>query len=229
MPERLLNKVAVVSAGDSAIGRAVALRFLHEGAKVALFARKREALEDVAQAAPARTLVVPGNAGRADHLRELVTATSRRFGPAHVVVTSLGEGRCVPLGAVTPAAAQEIFQQTVGAAFETVRSFLPQLADAASLVFLTGRRDSPPPHGWGAYLAAQSALVTLAQGLSVELAPRRIRANCISVDVTQASPTRPEDVADAAVFLASDAAAGITGQELAVGTCAAPGGIDAVE
>ena len=243
MPERLLNKVAVVVGASRGIGRSIAERFIDEGAKVAVFARDRPRLIEVADAAPARVLVVPGDVRRADDLRELATTTIRRFGNVDVFVHNAGMIRPLPIAQSTPQEVSEVFEVNFMGALHGVRAFLPHLNPRASLIFVTTFPGSVGLPGWSTYNASKGALKSLAQSLAAELSPRKIRVNCIAPGPTRTSfwekiqtakkgrdsakgnsgrgrPAgdmgRPEDVAETTLFLASDLAAHISGQEIVV-------------
>ena len=243
MAERLLNKVAVVTGGGSGIGRAIALRFLGEGAKVVVFARTRADLEDVAAGAPARTLAVDGDVSNIADLRRLVAATTRRFGGVDVLVPAAGIARAVLLAECTADALDEQFRVNFTGALETVRVFLPHLNEGAAVLFITACSKPAVVPGLGVHSASKAALARAAQSLAVELAPRKIRVNSIApgpvatpfweklglpADVLKSVRSRaearllagelcrPDDVAQAAVFLASDAAGNIIGQEIVV-------------
>lgn len=228
MPQRLLNKVAVVTAADSSLGRAVAERFAAEGAKVVVAGRRRELLDEVAQRAPARMLSVAADVTRPSDLEQLVGAAVRRFGRVDVLVPSAGDGRRIAFAESTPEAVQEQFEIHFLGAQQTVRHFLPHLNRGASVVFVTGEPDASR-EGLSIYTATQGALRTLARFLSAELAPRAIRVNCLAVSSPQLAPSDDQgpagldEAAEAAVFLASEASRGLTGQELVIGAGERPG------
>jgi NAD(P)-dependent dehydrogenase (short-subunit alcohol dehydrogenase family) len=236
-----LNKVAVVTGASRGIGRAIAERFLEEGAKVAIFARSAEHLAEVAELAPARVLTVVGDVRQAADLQRLAEGTTRRFGTIDILVPSAGALRALPIAEWTPDALSDLWAVNFLGPLETLRTFLPHLNRRAAVIFLTTFPASTSLAGWSAYNASKGALKSLASSLAVELAPRRIRVNCIApgptrtafwTAVQQSGAQRlsepvlpapehlgePKDVAEMAVFLASDAASQITGQEIVVGT-----------
>jgi len=243
VPQRLLNKVAVVVGASRGIGRSIAERFIDEGAKVTLFSRDRSRLTDVAEMAPARALVVPGDVRRIADLQELADTTVRRFGNVDVLVHTAGMAPALPLADCTPAAVDELFEVNFMGAVQSVRALLPHLNRRASLVFLTTFPGTAAVQGWSLYNASKGALKGFAQSLSAELSPRKIRVNCIAPGPTRttfwdqrpsaetSAPAegahararhrtpemgRPDDIAETALFLASDFAAHISGQEIVV-------------
>ena len=243
MPERLLNKVAVVTGAGRGIGRAITERFLSEGAKVVVFARTRAELEDVAREAPARVLIVAGDVANQEDVEQLVAATTRKFGHVDILVPNAGIARAFPFAESTAEAVDEQFNVNFLGALWTVQTFLPHLAAGSSVVFITAFLTRVGLPGLSAFSASKAALASLTRTLAAELAPRQIRVNAIapgpiatnlwetigqSAKALKRTTTelnerlvpgefgKPEDVAETALFLASDAASNIHGQELVV-------------
>ena len=243
MSQVLLNKVAVITGAGSGIGRATAVRFLAEGAKVVVFSRSRGPLDEIEAIAPARVLAVAGDVTSGEDLGRLVAATTKRFGQVDILILCAGMLRLVPVIESDAAIIDEHFQVTFLGAVNTVREFVPHLNSAAAVIFVTARlRDGDMP-GLGLFNATKAALAALAQSLALELAPRRIRVNCLAPGPTATNMWNrtglsktgtekllraikrrlpdgklgePAKVADAALLLASDAASHIIGQELVV-------------
>ena len=234
MAERLLNKVAVLTGAGGGIGRAIAGQFLSEGAKVVLFGRRHETLEGIARTAPARALSVAGDVTVAGDLVQLVDATRRRFGEIDVLLPCAGVARSLALEACTEQAVGEQFAVNVSGVLQTVRLCLPLLREGAAVLFLTACLPEMNLPGLSIHNAGKAALTSLAQSLAVELAPRGIRVNSIApgpIDSplwkSSALPDgvlhelskrlgQPDGVAETAVFLASEAAQDISGQEFVV-------------
>jgi NAD(P)-dependent dehydrogenase (short-subunit alcohol dehydrogenase family) len=241
MPQTLLNKVAVITGGGSGIGRATAELFLSEGAKVVLFARSASPLDEVAALAPARVLTVTGDVTVGEDLARLAMATSRRFGQIDILVPAAGIARLAPLVHANASQIDEQLRVNFLGTLNTIREFVPHLNSRAAVICLTGRMREGC--GLGAFNATKAAVGALARSLAVELAPRRIRVNCIAPGptdtpmwqntgmtpkqtnellskMTDQSKTAqlgtPQDVAEVALFLASDSAGHVTGQEITV-------------
>jgi NAD(P)-dependent dehydrogenase (short-subunit alcohol dehydrogenase family) len=239
--ERMLNKVAVVTGAGSGIGRAIAAAFLNEGAKVVLFGRTRAPLDEFAETAPARVLVVEGDVTKTDDLEQLARTAVRRFARVDVLVPAAGMARYVPFVESSRSQIAEQFEVNFTGAAETVRVFLPSFTPQAVVLFIGDAHGQAGHQGLGIYHAGKAALASLARTLTVELAPRGIRVNCLSPGpVDTALWTKlglPESkakklvaglcertldgnfvsaaaVAETAVFLASDAASHIRGQEI---------------
>jgi NAD(P)-dependent dehydrogenase (short-subunit alcohol dehydrogenase family) len=243
MPGKLENKTAVITGASSGIGKSIAQHFLAEGARIAIFARTEEALKALAATAPDRVLVVPGDVTCAADIRRLVAATVDRFGSVDAVVPNAGIARVVPFADSTEEViAQQFGVNFVGAA-QTVRAFLPHIHVGGTVLFITTFLTQVGLPGVSIYSASKAALKSLSQTLAAELAPRGIRVNSIApgpiatplwgtvglspeqLQTLGASVTArlfpgqfggAEDIAQTAVFLASDAAKNIYGQEIVV-------------
>lgn len=243
MSQRLLNKVAVITGASRGIGRAVAHRFLNEGAKVVAFARNRAALEEIAAQAPARVHVVDGDVTRSDDLSRLATSTSRRFGTADILVAAAGITRAEMLVDCSSDTVRELVEVNFLGPLATVRELLPNITDGGTMVFVTASEAMVGVPGLGLFQATKTALHAAAQSLAVELATRRIRVNCVAPgpidsavweESAMLKKTRkrlatrvnhrpilgrfgkPEEVAETVLFLASEAAEHVNGQQLPV-------------
>lgn len=243
MSKRLTDKIAVITGASSGIGRSIAEHFLAEGASMAVFARNEAQLQELAATAPDRVLVVPGDILLAADRERLAAAVRERFGRVDIVIPNAGIARVAPFTESTEEVIQQQFGVNFVGASETVRLLLPQIAPGGSIVFMTTFLIQVGFPGLAIYSASKAAVKSLAQTLAVELAPRKIRVNSIapgpistpiwgtvglSPEQLQAVAGQvtqrllpgqfgaPEDIARTAVFLASDDAKNIYGQEIVV-------------
>lgn len=243
MADRLFNKIAVITGASSGIGRSIAEYYLNEGAKVVAFSRRSELLEDLEARFPARTLVIDGDVTNATDLSRLVETTQRRFGRVDILIPNAGVTRVIPFEESSREAINETFEVNFHGAMQTVRTFLPHLNEGSAIIFITTFLTQIGFSGLAAYSASKAALKSLSQTLAAELGPRGIRVNSIApgpietplwentgLDDAQLGkvtekitrrliPTefgKPENIAEVAVFLASDAAQNIFGQEIVV-------------
>ena len=243
MADRLKSKVAVVTGASSGIGRSIVERYLAEGANVVLFARTRGPMDELAASAPDRTLVVTGDVTEPDDIARLVAATVERFGGIDIVVPNAGIARAVPFAQSTQKTLHEQFSVNVLGAAETVRQCLPHIRTGGSVLFITTFLTQVGFPGLSVYSASKAAVKSLSQTLAAELAPQGIRVNAIAPgpiatpiwgtiglpdDVLQVVAGQvtarlmpgkfgdPVDIAETAVFLASDGAKNIYGQEIVV-------------
>ena len=243
MQRRLDGKVAVVTGASSGIGHAIVERYVAEGARVAAFGRNVDALDALQAAHPGSVIAISGDATRAADLQRLVDETVKAFGGVDIVVPNAGIARVVSFEESTPEAVNAQFSINLFAAVETVRLFLPHIRRGGSVQFITTFLTHVGFPGLAIYSASKAALKSFSQTLAAELAPKGIRVNSIApgpiatplwaavglpTDVLGAVAEKitsrlmpgafgkPEDIAETSVFLASDGAKNIYGQEIVV-------------
>lgn len=244
---RLQGKVAVVTGGASGMGRAMALRFLDEGAAVVVGDLNRSNLESLAaevglRAGPERFASSVADVSDEPDVAALVDLAVTRFGRLDIVCNNAGVGGAVgPITEISVADWDYTFGVLVRGVFLGIkhgaRAMIAgggggSIVNTASVAGLGGGG------GPQAYSAAKAAVVNLTQTTAVELAAHRIRVNALCpglvftplmhlgdeagaeqvVDAIQPLKRRgePEDVAAAALFLASDEAAFVTGHALVI-------------
>lgn len=238
---KLANKVAVITGGNSGIGLAIAQRYQQEGAKVAIFGRNADTLTEAADLLGDRALVVRGDVTKQADLDALFSATVERFGKVDAVVANAGVVRMAPAAQTDEATFDLISDINFKGAFFTVKTALPHLEDGGAIVFTSSAVIHRATPGMAVYAASKAAVRTLASTLAAELAPRRVRVNVLSpgaietpifgtLGMSQAQLDgmvgqfsaqiplgrfgRADEMAKAAVFLASDDASYVTGSEL---------------
>lgn len=243
MTGKLQGKTAVITGAGSGIGKSITEHFLAEGANVAVFCRTAADLEALAATAPEQVLAVAGDVTRTEDLERLAAETLRRFGKVDAVIPNAGIARVVPFADSTEEVIAQQFSVNFTGAAQTARVFLPHLREGSTITFLTTFLTQVGFPGLAVYSASKAALKSLAQTLAAELAPRKIRVNAIAPgpiatpiwgkvglapDQLQAVAQRvtarlltgafgdPGDIARTVVFLASDDARNIYGQEIVV-------------
>jgi NAD(P)-dependent dehydrogenase (short-subunit alcohol dehydrogenase family) len=242
---RLKGKVAVITGGNSGIGLATAKEFLANGAKVVIFGRSHTTLQQAADALGGDVMVVQGDVRKLADLDRLFVESNKRFGQIDVLVANAGIAKFAPVETLSEALFDELSGILFKGAFFTVQRALPFLRDGASVV-LTGASDADKQGRMmtSIYTASKSAVRALARSLSVELLPRRIRVNVVSpgmtdtpiitreggmpgmtpeevaAAITQTIPLKrrgkPEEIAKAMLFMASDDSSYCLGAELMV-------------
>jgi NAD(P)-dependent dehydrogenase (short-subunit alcohol dehydrogenase family) len=218
---RLAGQVALVSGASRGIGRAIALAFAREGARVALLARRRGDLELVARAIESdggSALVVPGDAAEEDTARRAVEAALARFGRLDCLVTAQGAGAFGPLEASRVQDWDAMLRANLTATYLLCRAALPAMLAAGqgtivALVSLAAVRAIP---GCAAYTASKAGVLGLVRALAAEVRGRGVRVAALSPGAVDTpfwddipSPPdrsrmlRPEAVAEAALLIAT--------------------------
>ena len=246
MDKQLLGKVALITGATSGIGRAAARLFAAHGACVVLNGRRQAELDAVVAEAAALgpgAAGLAGDVGDEDLAAALVELAEVRFGGQDIAFNNAGTtGATAPLAQIEPATWEQVLRTNLTGAFLGARRQIPAMLrrGGGSIVFTStfvGHTVGFP--GMAAYAASKAGLLALAQVVTAEYGPRGIRANALlpgGTDTpmgreTAATPealafveglhalrrlARPEEIAQAALFLASDAASFVTGTALRV-------------
>ena len=242
---RLDGKVAIITGASSGIGEAAARRFAAEGASLVLAARRPAELERVASELGGDIAILPGDVRNEAYARALVELAIERFGRLDIAFNNAGAvGTAGPLTDLTAEDWDWTIATNLTAAFYGAKHQAAAMAarGGGSILFsssFVGAANGIP--GMGAYAAAKAGLLGLVRTLAVELGPRQVRANALIIGGTDtpASAARqpdadpgvqawmeqlhalkrlaePEEIAEMALFLASDASSFVTGAALAV-------------
>ncbi|MBN6152079.1 SDR family oxidoreductase [Xanthomonas sp. AmX2] len=242
----LRNKVAIVTGASSGIGRAAARLFAQHGAAVVLGARRGEALQRLAGEigeSGGRALAVPGDVREEDYARALVDAACEHFGGLDIAFNNAGTlGEMGPTPEVSAAGWRDALATNLDSAFFGAKHQLPAMRarGGGSLIFTsTFVGHTVGFAGTAAYAASKSGLIGLTQTLASEFGAYAIRVNALLPGGTdtpmgrtmQTTPealaqtaklhalkrlAAPEEVARAALFLASEAASFVTGSAMLV-------------
>lgn len=178
--DKLKDKVAVITGGGSGIGLASAHRFADEGAQLVLFSRDKAKLDQAAKAIDADVLTVAGDMGQPADLDRLVAAATARFGQIDVLFLNAGNAPFGSIEETDEALFDDCFNVNVRGRYFAMQKFLPHLNNPASIILTaTGLMHKPLPES-SAWAAANAAVRSLAQSLSVDLVQRGIRLNVLS-------------------------------------------------
>jgi len=241
MYDDLRDRVVLVTGSSRGIGAAIAIAFAEVGSRVVLHGRDEAALAAVRKAiegTAGRSLTVTGDVTRSADLARMRQEISDGYGPVDVLVANAGSttSRPKPIEDIDEADWRSDVELNLTATFLTVKCFLPDMKQRGSGSIITvssaaGRRASA--HTLVAYGAAKAGVQLFTQDLAAQVGPAGIRANCLAPEtiltdtnrqwippeqqekLAQTHPVRrlgtPEDVARAALFLASEESGWISG------------------
>lgn len=242
---KLDKKVAVITGGNSGIGLAIAREFKQNGAQVVIFGRSRQTLEQAAQSMTGHTLALQGDVRNLNDLDRLFEQTAKTFGEIDVLVANAGIAKFAAVENMPEHLFDELSAVLFKSVFFTVQKALPYIRNGSSII-LVGSADSDKLGriGTSVYSACKAAVRSLARSMAVELLPRRIRVNVLSPGmtdtpiisreggppgmtpeqladvITRTIPLRrrgtAEEMAKAALFLASDDSSYCLGSEILV-------------
>lgn len=242
----LLNKIAIITGASSGIGRAAARLFASEGAKVVVSARRQaelDALVDEIDEAGGEAVAIAGDVRDEDVARKLVETARDRFGGLDIAFNNAGmTGEMAPVPDISVAGWRETIDTNLTSAFLAARHQIPAMIErgGGSIIFtatFVGYTVGFP--NLGAYAASKAGLIGLTQVIAAEFGAKRIRANALLPGGTDTPMGRtvintpdirsfieglhalkrlatPEEIANSALYLASDASSFMTGSALLV-------------
>lgn len=243
MAGKLDGKIALVTGGSSGIGLATARQFITEGAFVYITGRRQPELQSAREQLGDKARAVRADASNVSDLDALYAHIRQEKGRLDVLFVNAGGGSFAPLGQITEEQFDSTFNTNVKGVLFTVQKALPLIPDGGAIVLNASIVSVQGVPSFSVYSASKAAVRSFARGWTNDLKDRKIRVNVISpgpVDTpglsglaqtpeqraalyAQLASTvplgrvaQPEEIAKAAVFLASDDASFVAGIELFV-------------
>jgi len=240
---RLEGKVAVISGATSGIGLAIARRFVKEGARLFIFGHRRDALDEAVQVIGTNVTAIQADATKLEDLDRVADAVGSADGKVDVVVSSAGLVEQVPLPEITPDHYDRTFALNAKAPLFLVQKMLPLMGSGGSIILVSSAMHYMGLPNHSTYAATKAALRSYSRTWAAEFSGSGIRANTLSPGVvdtpmldSQASTpkeaaairegyanitpmerlARPEELANAALFLAPDESSFMTGSDMVV-------------
>ena len=239
---KLEGKVALITGGSSGIGFSTARLFVDEGAKVVITGRNPENLQKAVDAlGTGHSIGIVSDAADPASAEKAAAAAAEAFGGLDIVVANAGISGSTPLGATDAPLFKSILDINVTGVFFTIQAASPRLREGGSVILVGSVLAKAGRPGYAAYAASKGAVTSMARVLVSELAPRGIRVNTVVPGATKtpiwgdaASSNfsqleevlkrsiplnrmgESEEIANTALFLASDDSSFVNGAEISV-------------
>ncbi|MBU2713264.1 SDR family NAD(P)-dependent oxidoreductase [Zooshikella harenae] len=237
------NRVVAITGGNSGIGLAISECFLRNGYNVAIFAQSFERMQNVQKKFPANTLIFSGDVSSTTDLQQFYQQCNERWGGIDIVIANAGVAIPENIYNVSEESFDKSININFKGVFFTVQTSLSFLNEQASIILISSIQAQRGAGIWSVYGATKAAVRSLARSFAQALGDKGIRVNAISPGVTETpilnkfgfekenlttilqqvtanTPLgrigQPKEIAEAALFLASESASFITGADLQV-------------
>ncbi len=241
----LNNKVALITGSTKGIGKAIAMRMAEQGARVVISSRNQDACDEVAaeiNEAGHEAIAIACNINYKEQLQALVAKTEERLGKINILVCNaalnpyFGKSQDIP-----DEAFDKVMHANIGSVHRLCQLVMPGMADlgGGAVIIVSSIGGLKGTDALGAYAISKAADMQIARNLAVEGGPQNIRVNCIAPGLIKTDfakalwenpeiyeqtvskyPLRrigePDEIAGAAVYLASDAGSFTTGQTIVI-------------
>lgn len=234
----LAGKVAVISGGTTGIGLAIAQRFVEEGAHVFIFGRRQAQLNEAAQWIGRNVTAIQADAANLDDLDHVAAAVKAEKNMVDIIVSNAGYTEQAPIDTLTPEHFDKAFNLMARGPVFLVQKLLPLMGGGGSIILVSSAMHVMGIPGHTAYAATKAALRSYSRTWAAEFKDRGIRVNLLSPGVTDTPIldaqsasrddlvkmyqdmipmgrlARAKEIANAALFLASDQSSYVTGTDL---------------
>lgn len=239
---KLTGKVAVVTGGSKGIGAAIAKAFAAQGASVVVnYASSKagaDSVVDAIKAAGGNAIAVGGDVSKAADAQGIIDTAVETYGRLDILVNNSGVYEFAPIEEITEAHFHKHFNVNVLGLLLTTQAAVKHLREGGSIVNVSSVVSRITPPGSAVYTATKGAVDSITGVLAKELGPRKIRVNSVNPGMIETEGThsagvigsdleswalnmtplgrigQPDDIADVAVFLASDDSRWLTGESL---------------
>jgi NAD(P)-dependent dehydrogenase (short-subunit alcohol dehydrogenase family) len=241
----LKNKVAIITGSTKGIGKAIACRMAEQGAKVVISSRNQGACDEVAaevRGQGGEAIAIACNINHQEQLQNLIEQTKQQFGSVDILVCNAALNPYFgPSQDIPDAAFDKVMHANIGSVHRLCQLVLPDMAKAGggAVIIVSSIGGLKGTSQLGAYAISKAADMQIARNLAVEWGPSNIRVNCIAPGLVRTEFARalwenpeiyeatvskyplrrigePDEIAGAAVMLASDAGSFTTGQTLVI-------------
>jgi NAD(P)-dependent dehydrogenase (short-subunit alcohol dehydrogenase family) len=242
MARRLEGKIAVVTGGTTGIGFASAKRFAAEGARVFITGRRQAEVDNAVAAIGGNATGIQADSAKMADLSRLYAQVKADAGRIDILFANAGGGSNLPLGSITEEQYEDTFGRNVKGVLFTVQKALPLLVDGASVILTGSTASIVAMPAFSVYGASKAALRSFARHWTLDLKERRIRVNVLSpgptvtpgllglagddrtaqqgmldqmaLELPLGRVADPDEIASAALFLASSDSSFVAGAEL---------------
>lgn len=241
----LSGKVAIITGSTKGIGKAIAVRMAQHGAKVVVSSRNQDVCDDVAQAIRddgGEAIAVACNINYKEQLENLVNVTHDQFGPVDILVCNAALNPYYgPTQEIPDEAFDKVMHANIGSVHRLCQLVIPDMAqgDGGSVIIVSSIGGIKGTDKLGAYAISKAADMQIARNLAVEWGPKNVRVNCIAPGLIRTDFARalwenpetyattvkryplnrigePDEIAGAAIYLASASGSFTTGQTIVV-------------